>query len=230
MQGQLGYFPTWVYTSVQRATFPNFRGFWYGRAVRYRDRVIERLDAHCDLAVRLSAVPEGTEVRGVYFRSVVDELARRGLSGAFTDVVGEARRATFTLYPLADYLVWIAFAGSLVTSPASVHEGMHELLRGNSKYFGESLLGRGLLRLISHDPVRQLHQAVQSKRTITNYGRWVITVEEPRHVEVRHEDEYVWIGSALAGAARGGFEACGVEPQIEVRLEDAYNGVLSFRW
>ncbi|MEZ4410877.1 MAG: DUF2378 family protein [Polyangiales bacterium] len=198
--------------------------------MRYRDRVLERLDAHCDLATRLDAVPAGAEVRGVYFRSVLDELARRGLESQFAAVVGETKRTTFTLYPLADYLVWIALAGSIVASPPLVHEGMHELMRGNSKYFGASLLGRGLLRLISHDPARQIHQAVQSKRAVTNYGRWVVTVDEPRHVEVLHEDEYVWIGSALAGAARGGFESCGVEPDIEVRLDDPYNGVLSFRW
>lgn len=196
----------------------------------YRERVLDIVGPHCDLAERLTAAPTWAEVRGVYFKSTLDELERRGLRGAFEKVVPEVRRATFTLYPLTDYLVWIAFAGALVTSPAALHEGMHDLLRGNSRYFGQSLLGRGLLRLISHDPVRQLHQAIQSKRAVTNYGRWSITLEEPRHVEVRHEDEYVWIGSALAGAAVGGFEACGVLPQVEVKLDDPYNGSLVFRW
>jgi uncharacterized protein (TIGR02265 family) len=198
--------------------------------VEQRDRVLELVGPHCDLAERLRAVPPWAEVRGVYFRAALDELERRGLRGRFEEVFPDTRRTTFTLYPLSDYLPWIALAGALVTSPAEVHAGMHALLRDNSRYFGQSLLGRGLLRLISHDPLKQMSQAVQSKRAVTNYGKWTVTRAEPGLIEVDHEDEYVWIESALAGGALGGLEACGVHPTVEPLLRDAYNGTLRFRW
>jgi len=198
--------------------------------VDHRDRVLEIVGAHCDLEERLRAVPAWAEVRGVYFRAALDELERRGLRRRFEELIPDTRRATFTLYPLADYLPWITLAGALVASPAEVHVGMHALLRDNSRYFGQSLLGRGLLRLISHDPNKQMHQAVQSKRAVTNYGKWTVVRSEPGLIEIDHEDEYVWIESALAGGALGGLEACGVHPTVEVELRDAYNGVLRFRW
>ncbi len=196
----------------------------------YRQRIVELVAPHCDIVKRLADVPPTARVRGVYFRSALEELTRRGLRAAFESVVPETDRSVFTLYPCADYLLWLAFAGSLVASPAAVHTGMRELSRANAVYYGQSLLGRSLLRLLSRDPIRQLHQAIQSKRAVTNYGRWQLVEEGERHAVVRLEDEYVWIESALLGAALGGLECCGIQPQAEARLRDAYHGDLVFRW
>lgn len=196
----------------------------------YRQRIVELLAPHCDIATRLKAVPAAARVRGLYFRALVDEMSRRGLRSAFEEVIHDSDRSAFMLYPLTDYLVWLAFAGSLAAGPSSVHRGMHELHRGHSLYFGQSLLGRSLLRLISRDPIRQLHQAIQSKRAVTNYGRWSIVDEGPGRATVRLQDEYVWIESALLGGALGGLESCGIRATAEVKLQDPYNGDLIFRW
>jgi len=198
--------------------------------VLYRQRIVELLAPHCDIVTRLRAVPAAARVRGLYFRALTDEMSRRGLRAAFEEVIHDSDRSAFTLYPLSDYLVWLAFAGSLAGSPADVHQGMRDLHRGHSLYFGQSLLGRSLLRLISRDPIRQLHQAVQSKRAVTNYGRWSVVDEGPGRATVRLQDEYVWIESALLGGALGGLEACGIRPTAEVKLTDPYNGDLVFRW
>lgn len=196
----------------------------------YRQRIVELLAPHCDIVTRLSAVPPAARVRGVYFRSALDEITRRGRRAAFEAVIHETERSAFMLYPASDYLVWLAWAGSLITSPVSVHAGMRELSRGNAVYFGQSLLGRSLLRLLSRDPVQLLHQAIKSKRAVSNYGRWYIADESPRHVVVRHEEEYVWIESALLGGALGALESCGIAPSVEVKLKDRFNGDLVFRW
>lgn len=196
----------------------------------YRQRIAELLAPHCDIAPRLAAVPPTACVRGLYFRAALDEITRRGQRAAFETIIHDTERSAFMLYPLTDYLVWIAWAGSLIATPTDVHVGMRELFRGNAVYFGQSLLGRSLLRLISRDPIRQMHQAIQSKRAITNYGRWSIIDEGPRHVTVRHDDEYVWIESALLGGALGGFESCGLSPTVEVSLRDPYHGDIAFRW
>lgn len=199
-------------------------------AVLYRQHIVEMVAPHCDIVRRLADVPSSACVRGVYFRSALEELSRRGLRGPFQEVVRETERSIFTLYPAADYLLWIAFAGALVASPARVHEGMLDLSRANAVYYGQSLLGRSLLRLLSRDPIRQLHQGIQSKRAVTNYGRWRMIEEGPRHAIIRLEDEYVWIESALLGGALGGLDCCGIHPTAEVLLRDPYNGDLIFRW
>ena len=71
---------------------------------------------------------------------------------------------------------------------------------------------------------------MQSKRAVTNYGRWTVCDEAPGRATVRLQDELVWIESALLGGALGGLEACGIHPTAEVRLIDAYNGDILFRW
>lgn len=198
--------------------------------VLYKQRIVELLAPHCDITTRLKQVPATARMRGLYFRATLDELGRRGLRSAFETVIHETERSAFMLYPLTDYILWVAYAGSLITSPARVHTGMYELARSHSLYFGQSLLGRSLLRLISRDPIRQMHQAVQSKRAVSNYGRWFIADEGPRHIVFRLEDEYVWIESSLLGGAVGGLESCGVNPTVEVQLRDPFNGDLSFKW
>ena len=132
----------------------------------YRQRIVELLAPHCDIVTRLRVVPAAARVRGLYFRALTDEMTRRGLRPAFEEVIHDSDRSAFTLYPLSDYLVWLGFAGSLARSPSEVHQGMRDLHRGHSLYFGQSLLGRSLLRLISRDPLRQLHQgrAVEARR------------------------------------------------------------------
>jgi uncharacterized protein (TIGR02265 family) len=198
--------------------------------VLYKQHIVELLAPHCDIAERLAAVPSSARVRGVYFRSALDEVTRRGRLAAFEAIIHDTERSTFTLYPAADYLLWLGLAGSVVASPAAVHTGMRELSRGNAVYFGQSLLGRGLLRVLSRDPVKLLHQSIQSKRAVTNYGRWFIADQGARHVVIRLEEEYVWIESALAAAALGTLELCGIAPTVEVKLESPYNGDLVFRW
>lgn len=196
----------------------------------YRQRIVELVGPHCDIVKRLADVPATARVRGVYFRSALEEITRRGLRSAFETVVHETDRSIFTMYPATDYLLWLAWAGALVASPPAVHAGMRELSRGNAVYYGQSLLGRSLLRSLSRDPIRLLHQAVQSKRAVSNYGRWTLVEEGKHHAVVRMEEEVVWIESALLGAALGALECCGIQPTAEARLRDPYNGDLIFRW
>jgi hypothetical protein len=45
-----------------------------------------------------------------------------------------------------------------------------------------------------------------------------------------YREEYLWIESAIAGAAQGTFEACGLSPTLETRLQDRFNGSTVVRW
>ena len=62
------------------------------------------------------------------------------------------------------------------------------------------------------------------------YGKWEMRRPGPREVQMLYRGEYMWIESAIAGAAAGTFESCGVKADVKTVLEDKYNGVTTIRW
>ncbi len=133
-------------------------------------------------------------------------------------------------YPLSEYLVRIAVAGALITSPERVHEGMYEISLGNARTFAESLLGRTLIRLLARDPVSLLEQAIAARRQMSSYGTWTLVRREPKVIEVQYVNEYTWIESAIAGSAVGTFEGQHIHAKIETHLTDRFNGSTLFSW
>jgi uncharacterized protein (TIGR02265 family) len=192
-------------------------------------RPLDLVSAHCDIADRLAVVPPDAMVRGIWFKALDAELGRRGLGQRYADAVGPRDESVFGMYPVRDYLVRVAFAGALVASPEKLHDGMRELSRANATYFASSLLGRGMMHLLSRDPLRVARQSVASKRHATNYGRWYLGGSGPSHLEIIHENEFVWVDSALLGAAEGTF-ASTRDCRCEVVMRDRFNGSIFVRW
>src|SRR5690349_18398884 len=94
---------------------------------------------HSDVMERRRAVPRDAMIRGLYFKSVIADLERRGLLNRFlAEFPDEMSRSTFRWYPATDFLLRVAFAGALVASPQEVYDGMRELFRANSLYFAKS--------------------------------------------------------------------------------------------
>jgi uncharacterized protein (TIGR02265 family) len=188
------------------------------------------LAPHCDIVERLAAIPPEAEVRGVWFRALDAEIARRGLLGAFDEAFPRRTESSFRFYPVGTYLIRAAYAGALVASPAHVHEGLGELFRSNAKHFPKTLFGRALIRVLAHDPVGIARQSAAAKRLATNYGRWTLLVHGPRSMEMVHDNEYVWIESALCGGVLGTMETCGLDARVEVRMRDRFNGSTIVTW
>ncbi|HEV3191495.1 MAG TPA: hypothetical protein VGY54_13395 [Polyangiaceae bacterium] len=67
-------------------------------------------------------------------------------------------------------------------------------------------------------------QVLAARRQRVTYGHWKIRHHSEPPVEMVYESEYRWIESAIAGAAAGTFEACGIAASIETRLTDRFNG------
>ena len=128
-----------------------------------REDAIDEVSRYCDLQERLPLIPPSARARGVYFVSIEAVLARAGQLERYREVFPE-RFAGMRWFPLSELLVRIAVAGSLLTSPATVHEGMFEIGRRNAVSFGESLLGRTLFRLLSKDPQKLLQQGASGRR------------------------------------------------------------------
>lgn len=194
------------------------------------DGVLTLVRNHCDLEARLEAIPPRAAVRGLYFSNSQRAVEQAGLSPNLEALVGRHRYTALRLYPLHDYLVTLAAAGALLASPAGVHAGMVSASRGDAPAFAQSLLGRALLHLLASDPRRLLQQGVAARRQSANYGRWSVTFPAPRQAEMRFADEYIWIESAMAGAAHGTFGMIGMQVDIEVELTGPYDGVHRLRW
>jgi uncharacterized protein (TIGR02265 family) len=191
---------------------------------------LELVAPHCDIKDRLELVPAAARVRGLYFRSLGASLKQVGKLSEYKALFPDDDWSAMGLYPLSSYLLRLACAGAVFASPERVHEGMHDLLRANATAFAESLLGKTMLRLLSRDPVRLTEQALAARRLTHVYGHWEIARHGPRCIEMIYHEEYIWLESAMAGAARGSFEACGLSPELETRLKDRFNGSTLIRW
>lgn len=190
---------------------------------------IGTLTRHSDLHERLRAVPPSAKVRGLYFRSTITVLTAAGKIDEYRELFPEDYSA-MRWYPTSDYLIRLAVGAALLTTPERIHEGMREIGRRNAVAFAESLLGRTMLRLLSHDPQKLLRQACAGRRQSYLYGRWEVEFIEDRAAEMRMNEEYIWIESNLVGAAEGTFESIGLAVSVECELTSPFEGRHILRW
>jgi len=191
---------------------------------------LDLIAPHCDIVERLRDVPPSARVRGLYFKSVLNVLERLGKLDAFARLYALPSRSSIRFYPLKDYLVELAVAGAVVASPRELHQGILEITRRNAAAFSESVLGRVLIRVLAHDPVRVTEQGLAARRQSTSYGDWRLERNGPRDISMIYHAEYMWIESAIAGAATGTFESCKVDANISTKLDDKYNGFTRITW
>jgi len=193
-------------------------------------RVLEVVGPHCDLQARVEAVPPSAASRGVLLRSIEHALEREGKLAAYHEVFGAERIAPLRFYALSDYLIRAAMAGAILRSPERVHEGLFEIGRYNGTSIAESLIGRSVIRLLSHDPRRLLQQGVAGRRLTNAYGHWELEFPSERSAVMRFVEEYSWIESVLLGAAQGTFDMIELPVQIEVQLDGPFQGSHRIHW
>jgi uncharacterized protein (TIGR02265 family) len=194
------------------------------------DRAIAFVAPHCDIVDRLSVVPPSARIRGLYFQSIRSEIGKRDKLAEYEEYFPHDHYLAFPFYPLTELLVRLACAGALVAGPREVHEGMRLVAKANARAFVDSLLGRLMLRMLSRDPIRLTEQGLAARRQSTTYGHWEIQKSSEHEIAMLYRNEYWWIESALAGAAQGTFEGCGVNVQMETTLIDRFNGSTHIRW
>ena len=194
------------------------------------ERAIEVVAPYCDIVSRLEAVPPSAMVRGLYLRSFDTVLQRAGRTQLYREFFEGERWSPIRMYPLRDYMIRLALAGASLRSPERLHDGMQDVWRTNATTFAQSLLGRTMLRLLSHDPVRLTEQGLAARRQTFQYGHWEIVRHGPKAVEMVYREEYLWIDSAVAGGAVGAFEACGIEATLQTKLLNRFDGSTLITW
>jgi uncharacterized protein (TIGR02265 family) len=193
-------------------------------------RAISFVTPHCDLAERLRVTPPSAQIRGIWVKAIEKQIAAAGKLAEYQEYFPGDRYSALTFYPVHDFLVRLACAGALVVAPERTHEGMSRVMKGNADAFMESLLGRILLRVLSRDPVKLFEQGAAARRQSFTYGHWRLRRIDDHHLEIVHEEEYVWIESAIAGACKGTFEACNIAGEVDTKLVDRFNGSTFLRW
>ena len=191
---------------------------------------LDLIAPHCDILERLRDVPPSARVRGLYFKSVLNVLERLDKLDQFARLYPLQPRSALKFYPVKDYLVELATAGAIVTSPSDLHQGILEITRRNAAAFSASVLGRVLIRVLAHDPVRVTEQGLAARRQSTSYGDWHLERHGPRDISMVYHAEYMWIESAIAGAATGTFESCNITANVDTTLDDKYNGCTRITW
>jgi uncharacterized protein (TIGR02265 family) len=194
-----------------------------------REERISELVAHTDLSQRRALVPASAKLRGLYFKNNLTVLRREGLEAEFRELYPESHSAV-RWYPVVDFLERLAVAGALLAGPANVHEGMRSIGENNAMAFAESLVGRAMLRLLARDPIKLLRQSMAGRRQSCTYGRWDLESLEPGEAKLRMYEEYLWLESNILGAATGTFKAVGVDVEVGLQLNSAFEGVVTMRW
>jgi len=197
--------------------------------VTERERRLEALDPYLDVRRRVGDVPRSARIRGFFFHNIEPVLAQAGQLDVYRAMFPE----TFSgirWYPLGDYLVHLAVAGSLVASPERVHEGMEEIGRRHVIAISQSLIGRTLLRFLDREPRRLLEQGMAGRRQTTDYGRWELEFTGPTRAVMHLADEYMWLESALLGAAKATFESINVPVVARAELDSPYFGRHILEW
>jgi uncharacterized protein (TIGR02265 family) len=211
--------PSAAVVHAQRQSLVDYR-------VRYA-RPLGLVAPYCDIVERLELAPATARLRGILFRAISDDVKAHGKLDAYREYFDDDY-SSIPYYPLSDYLIRIAVAGALVTSPQTLHEGMRAISRTNAKAFAGSLLGRTLIRLLARDPVRLTEQGIAARRQMASYGKWSIVKRAPTEMEVVYK--YVWIDSAIAGSAAGMLETQNIKATLETKLTGKFDGSTIIRW
>lgn len=197
---------------------------------RMYGRALDLVGAYCDLEQRLKDIPPSARVRGIWARTFENAIAHRpGAMERYIEIFG-SQSSPLGWHGLGDVVARVAVAGALYTSPPEVKVGLRALGRAQALQFSESLLGKTLIRLLSPDPVRVLQQGAAARRQTCNYGSWEYDFSTPGKAIVTHRDEWGWLDSQVLGSAEGTMQAIGVKARFELRLFDAYNGVMEITW
>ncbi len=193
------------------------------------DSRIHKLVTHSDLEERLQSVPASAQLRGLYFKNVINVMDKADLLRDYEAYFPETYSAV-RWYPVADFLTRAAVAAALLKGQERIHEGLRAIGHNNAAAFADSLLGKTMLRFLAHDPVKLLKQACAARRQSCRYGRWEVQFPEPGMAVMDMFEEYLWIESNVLGAAEGTFESSGHQVTIEVHLESPFRGRHILRW
>jgi uncharacterized protein (TIGR02265 family) len=189
-----------------------------------------RASSVLDLERRVSETPASAQVRGIFFRLLEDDLARRGLKGwiQWRTVLGEDPQS-YRLYPARSLLVAYAKAAALVSS-SDPREGVRALFRGICLPFSQSTYGRAWQRFLKPDPLNALRWLDRCREHICNYGTWRLESRGPGHATLHMVDEYFWIDAAHRGGCEGMLEVCGVDGEVTAEMYSLFSGRLDVRW
>jgi uncharacterized protein (TIGR02265 family) len=200
------------------------------RSVCDVDGAIALVAPHCDIVERLAVVPPSARVRGLYLKAFDSVVAKAGKAELYRRYFANERWSALRMYPLRDYMIRLAVAGAALRDPERVHQGMYDVWCTNATTFATSLLGRTMLRLLSHDPVRLTEQGLAARRQTYHYGQWSLVRHGPKFIQMFYKEEYIWIESAVTGGAMGAFEACGITVNLETRLTSRFDGTHLVTW
>lgn len=184
---------------------------------------------YCDVEERLPLVPPSAKVRGIFVRSIDTALKEAGQTKRYRELFPN-ELATLQWHPCGEFLKRLTVGAALLVGPERVHEGMREIGRHNALEFARSLLGRILLRFLSHDPKKLLQQAIAGRRQTCGYGSWQISFPEERMAIMTMFEEYLYIESFAVGSALGTFEAIGREVDVQYELTTNFDGRHILRW
>jgi uncharacterized protein (TIGR02265 family) len=187
---------------------------------------LEACFAHTDLRWRLAQIPDSARVVGAYLNMLDDRAEQFGprVHRSYREFFQLYRFSALRSYPVKDYLIRLCKLAELQFGAPNVYRGLYEIQAGAFPAFRSTLMGRLMFAALGTDFSRVFPMMTRAMDTSLNYARVIITNDRPNHYIARWTNQYVYIEHAMAGALEGIARICNVELDLQIRLDDPFNG------
>jgi uncharacterized protein (TIGR02265 family) len=178
-----------------------------------------------DLETRLDEAPEDGRVKGMFFQSILEQVAAAGAS-----YPTEQRYFGFKDYPLRDFLRILGEAAPLAHPGESPREALRRVGRQVYPTFVQSMVGKVLFGMVGDDFSAALSLAGKAYRISQTVGSAEVGENEAGRAIIHLRDVWAFPDAYQVGIYEGGLDVFGLEGEVRVRLLSSCDADLEVRW
>lgn len=189
---------------------------------------MEECFKHTDLEWRLGQIPDSAGCRGVFFNMLNDRAVQFGetTNRAYRDFFTTTKFSAFRLYPVKDFLTRLVKLSEIQFGASHIYPGIFTIQSSAWPSWRRTLMGRVSFSVLGNDFGAILKLIGVQFNNVLNFGQFEAEKIGPNRFKTTFRNQYVYIEHAMAGALSGVAEACGVRAELDVRLDDPFNGTI----
>lgn len=173
------------------------------------------------VAPRAARCPVEGAVKGMFFQSIIDEVARRGGRR-----VGRDRYVAFRGYPLREWLELLPEAAVAAYPALGPREGMRRFGQRAFDVFTASMAGRVLFSMAGRNVRMAVSLTGRAFDVIGSHGAVSVLENDEGRAVFGLSDMWDYIDAWHVGVYEGALAAFGLTGEVRVRMHDLANGDL----
>lgn len=184
----------------------------------------ETIDATDDwesLAARIASIPEGAQVRGMFFRDLLRVVPPLRM---------DRRYLPFSNYPMRDYVAMILSAARAAHPTLPAASAVFKVGLGVYSVFASSLIGSAIFSVAEHDYRRALELAPKAYALSMSPVEFTIPELKPGYAQVQLRSLWVFPDLYQSGVLLGAMKVSGVEGTARVTRHSPCDVDIELRW